>query len=486
MKIFLSSIFFPFILSKLLFVNEQFRHGARSSVMDIHPPNFTDYFNIKWEKTGELTNNGLRMIYILGIKDRLKYKNFISNEYKSNEIKFYSSNLNRTIQSAYVHIQGLFFNSSTEKLKNEIQIENSFPPNKKTKEIIYETEKLKFNSLPEKITIAPVHLFDKKDHIFLLHELDEISDCNVIRDKRKNILKYSEKIKKKSNEFLNKYNESLYKMYIKNGMNKSKIFDFYFIDVFCDHFISDRYDNKNLFFLEKFGFNLDELELNCNDVLSFVLENYVYGDEDILYMSKTPIFKEIINYMEKKIELDKNNNNINDKNSFKNLKYVVYSTHDSSLSGIELIMRNLFGTEYINPEFGCNLYFELHKKDDFNLNISNNNNNFNDIYYVNYIVNDKNLITVDYKEFKNKIEKFFWKENEIQSYCKFSIVDRSYVNYQNKLIFNCILLGIIYIISFIYMIKLIKNKKYNNNNNKNKKKDEKEDGKELEDVLVDK
>ena len=79
--------------------------------MDIHPPNFTDYFNIKWEKTGELTNNGLRMIYILGIKDRLKYKNFISNEYNSKEIKFYSSNLNRTIQSAYAHIQGLFFNS---------------------------------------------------------------------------------------------------------------------------------------------------------------------------------------------------------------------------------------------------------------------------------------------------------------------------------------------------------------------------------------
>ena len=47
--------------------------------------------------------------------------------------------------------------------------------------------------MPEKITIAPVHLFDKKDHIFLLHELDEISDCNVIKEKRKKILNSSEK-----------------------------------------------------------------------------------------------------------------------------------------------------------------------------------------------------------------------------------------------------------------------------------------------------
>jgi hypothetical protein len=469
MKIFLSSIFFPFILSKLLFVNEQFRHGARSSVMDIHPPNFTDYFNIKWEKTGELTNNGIRMIYILGVKDRIKYKNFISNEYNLNEIQFYSSNLNRTIQSAYAHIQGLFFNSSTEKLKNKIQIENAFPPNKKTKEIIYETEKLKFNSLPEKITIAPVHLFDKKDHIFLLHELDEISDCNVIKEKRKKILNSSEKIKKKSIEFLLKYNESLNKMYYENGMNKSKKFDFYFIDVFCDHYISDRYDNKNLNFLEKFGFNLNELEFSCKDVLSFVLENYVFGEDEILFMSQTPIFKQILKNMEKIIYLDNNNNQINVP------KYVVYSTHDSSLAGIELFMRKIFGTEYINPDFGCNLYFELHKKD-------NNNEN---IYYVNYIVNDNNLLTVDFKEFKSKIENVLWSENDIQKYCKFSIVDKSYVKYQNKLIINCVILSFVYIISLFYMIKIIKNKKNNNNKNNNNN-NNKENGKELEDVLVDK
>ena len=471
MKILISSIFFSFILSKLLFVNEQFRHGARSSVMDIHAPNFTDYLNIKWEKTGELTKNGIRMMFILGVKDRIKYKNFISNEYNSNEIKFYSSDLNRTIQSAYAHIQGLFFNASTEKLHKN-QIENAFPPNKKTKELVNEIEKLKFNSLPQNIVIAPVRLFEKKDHIFMLHEIDEISDCNVIKDKRKKILNSSQKIKNKAKEFLLKYNESLNKMYYENGMNKSKKFDFYFIDVFCDHFISDRYDNKNLNFLEKFGFNLDELEISCKDVLSFVLENYVFGEDEILFMSQTPIFREILKNMEKIIDLDNNNNKTNAP------KYVIYSTHDSSLAGIELFMRKLFGTEYINPDFGSNLYFELHKKD---------NNNFDDIYYVNYIVNDINLITLDFKEFKSKIEKAFWSENDIQNYCKFSIVDKSYVDYQNKLIVNCVILCIVYVISFFYMIKVIKNKKTNKNNNNNcYNKNNKEEGKELEDVLVDK
>ena len=138
-------------------------------------------------------------------------------------------------------------------------------------------------------------------------------------------------------------------------------------------------------------------------------------------------------------------------------------------------MRKIFGTEYINPDFGCNLYFELHKKD--------NNNNSENIYYVNYIVNDNNLLTVDFKEFKSKIENVFWSENDIQKYCKFSIVDKSYVNYQNKLIINCVILSFVYIISLFYMIKIIKNKKNNNNKNNN---NNKENGKELEDVLVDK
>ena len=66
---------------KLIFVMTHFRHGARSpsSVKN----NIND-FGEEWLITGELTAVGERMLYLLGLRNRVRY---------INEKNFYQKNL---------------------------------------------------------------------------------------------------------------------------------------------------------------------------------------------------------------------------------------------------------------------------------------------------------------------------------------------------------------------------------------------------------
>jgi hypothetical protein len=64
------------VKSEIVFVFEHFRHGARSSVF-IDKYNI-DIYDIKWIGDGELTSVGMRMLYLIGVHIRDKYKNIIN------------------------------------------------------------------------------------------------------------------------------------------------------------------------------------------------------------------------------------------------------------------------------------------------------------------------------------------------------------------------------------------------------------------------
>ena len=93
---------------KLLFVWEHFRHGARGSYKSFDYINWKDILNEKWKGAGELTPIGMRMHYLLGVATRKKYNHFLSPVYNPNEIFVISTNVNRTLISAYSNLQGLF------------------------------------------------------------------------------------------------------------------------------------------------------------------------------------------------------------------------------------------------------------------------------------------------------------------------------------------------------------------------------------------
>ena len=139
---------------KLLFVLEHFRHGARGPYKSFDYDNWEDLFDVKWNGSGELTSLGMRMHYLLGVAFRNKYKNFISNEYNPNEIFVISTDLNRTIMSAYSNLLGTFYNSTKTK---KMEIDDKFILNKNY------SEKIKNISYEFKNDVFPVHFFKEKD-----------------------------------------------------------------------------------------------------------------------------------------------------------------------------------------------------------------------------------------------------------------------------------------------------------------------------------
>ena len=92
-----------------------FRHGARGSYQSFDYRNWKDIINEKWIGAGELTLIGMRMHYLLGVAIRKKYKNFLSLNYNPNEIYIISTNVNRTLVSAYSNLKGIFYKSPKDK-----------------------------------------------------------------------------------------------------------------------------------------------------------------------------------------------------------------------------------------------------------------------------------------------------------------------------------------------------------------------------------
>ena len=65
----------------------------------------------------------MRQIYLAGIKNRERYKDFLCEVYNnSKEILIYSTKMNRTIQSANCYLSGLFSNIIPPKIKKEQEI----------------------------------------------------------------------------------------------------------------------------------------------------------------------------------------------------------------------------------------------------------------------------------------------------------------------------------------------------------------------------
>ena len=64
--------------NELIFVYEHVRHGARGPSSEyrslFNNKTFYDEYNIHWDGDGELTMKGKFQHYILGIKNRLKYR----------------------------------------------------------------------------------------------------------------------------------------------------------------------------------------------------------------------------------------------------------------------------------------------------------------------------------------------------------------------------------------------------------------------------
>ena len=150
----------------VIFAFQIFKHGASAPISGVK--NGVDLFNENWLENGEITNIGKRQLYLLGVKSRERYitKFKLISNYNPNELFIKSTDTNRTIESTYSFIQGLFPNGQGQTMKkaNINKTNITYPPNykyyNKFDEILsHYSLSDKNHSLPYQMNIMPIHIF---------------------------------------------------------------------------------------------------------------------------------------------------------------------------------------------------------------------------------------------------------------------------------------------------------------------------------------
>ena len=429
--------------SKLLFVNVHFRHGARGSLFLDRKKGY-DLLGMKWKKRGMLTPKGKRQVFLNGVKHREKYLHFLNEEYIEDEIKAFSTDSYRAISSLECYLNGIYYNHDYKEniLSDGITV---YPPGNVSEYMKSKTQELGINSIPKDNHIIPINIFQKSEHAFVLHEPGKISDCQKISKIREKITSQNKYLEISEN-FRTKYEQKLKNFYNNNNISINFEFTQDKINLFCDCLYSDLTDSRNLSHLEKEGIKIEELNEFCNNILSLVQQEIVSGDKDVVMMSQTPPVKKLLDWMDKRIELDKKGESDQVKPGYP--KYTIWSGHDSSVSTTQMFMKNIFGTKWTFPYFSSTVIFELHK----NEKINNKDNDY--IYEIRYYVNDKLLLNINYLDFKNRISGNLWTQEKIDNFCEFSIINSEKVNKKIKKYHIIILiLIVVLLISLVFNCK---------------------------------
>ena len=407
----------------------------------------------------------MRGTYLLGYYTKMKYKNFLSEKYDPREILIYSTHIKRAIHSGYSYVNGLYPPLNKENYLNENLINNSYPPGIINNDLIKENLRLGNFALDKGLNVIPIKIFNIKNHDFLLFDAPFLSDCQCINDLRE-IEKKNDKILNFTNYFKGKYSKNL-ELFFKKENTDFK-WEFLNIQDLCDNFVSDKTNGEDLSEFQKITkINFTEFEKDCHDEFAINFLYYQFNNKDILFMSQTPIMKNLINYMKNRIYIEENN--LNDLN-YSSPKLVVYSSHDSTMSGVMIWMKEIFGSKYVEPTFSSSLFLELHKKD----NLNELKGNYED-YYIKFFANDEELITLNFKFFIEKAEEYLWSDKKIENFCNFNIVNID-IKIKKIKVYLFILFGLVVLLILMIFcsrdILFYKREKIN------------DEGKEMEDILI--
>ena len=102
----------------------------------------------------------------------------------------------------------------------------------------------------------------------------------------------------------------------------------------------------------------------------------------------------------------------NEESNYQEPKFVMYSGHDMTLSPFELFFKKAFGTKTKFPEFGSNMFLELHKPEGLKRNTTT------EVYYVEYQIDDEILLNISYVKFRKRISDIVWSNERIIQHCQ--------------------------------------------------------------------
>ena len=464
---------FSYDKDKLIFVVIHFRHGARApqKIND----SFIDLVGEKWENPGELTGVGQRIHYILGLRNRKRYiedNKFLSKRFDPHEILIYSTHYNRTIVSCASHLQGLYpQNIEGEKNLNEKQKNSSIPRVDCSDSYIQnKINDLNDNALPNSMMLAPIKMLYHTERKAIVFDQD---GCEIKREEIKKINLESKSLESSQilSNFTNEFNEK-YKTNLNKFFGDFKNYDIDDIDKICDAFISSYADGRDLTEFKNTEINFEEFEEIC---LKYNKFNYIYhyaGDKEkvLPHVETSKIMTEFIHYMKERIDADIKDEKIEEKfKDYSRPKMLMFSGHDTTVSSHQVFLIEAFGfnySDYIYPQFGDQISFEVTRKND------GPKSNYSD-YTVHYFFNDDEIYNITFNEFLEKIEPHIWSEQKINDFCQFNKINDSLHNFNfNKKTDNAkttykaltiilsILCALLLISTIFLAIKLLRKPKY--------------------------
>ena len=392
---------------KLLFVWEHFRHGARDPYTKVNKTTWKDFIGVQWKSEGELNAIGLRSHYLLGVTTKKRYNNFLSKNFDTNEIFIISTDVNRTIVSAMANLQGIYNNYTTPNLTiNQIENAKISGLNETYQEKINEKiEEMKKSYVQDGISIMPIHLYSKIGLQFKLNDANYCAGANQYKKEALNQEEVKKIVKESQIKTNNTYGKYIFKfMNVSGELNPNYLFtndNLYYI---CDTYIADYVSGRDMPHIYNTGIDMDEFYYHCLNH-SFIDTYYAYyglPPTKLSYLTVSPIFRTIFNYMDRRIKLNEENNP--DKIEPSSPKFVIYSGHDSTIAGLDVFLKAEFGIDYDNPEYTCSQLFELWQ------NKSG--------YFIKYFFNQKEKGNFEFYDFKEKINKKLLPEEEIKEICK--------------------------------------------------------------------
>ena len=443
--IFLSSFMNIITKEKIIFSWQIHSHGAKAPFYGLI--NNTDIYKEYWNiSSGELSDVGKRMLYLLGVKVRQRYiinnDDFLSNEYNPQEIFIRSTDTNITIDSIESFLQGLYPHGTGKKIKKQVYTDKNriYPPNKFYKKEfenitnLYNLDNNNF-SLPYGMSIEPFHAFYKQNHEF------EFYDKNICKGIKKTYEQQQKSIEIKNfaEKLLIDFGYMIYD--IEKTKNNKILSNYWILYNYTDTFICDDADARDFQLLfNKYNFNNDKYNLYKNyskEFLWLYYTNIIYPkgnkilSNNISIAANSNTMNSIINWMEKAINCSENNINY--------LKFVVYSADNSSISLLEHFMEYAFGTTIDFYEFAESRFLELYIDD-------------NNKYKVRYLKgNLEEKLNIDYEEFKKIINDKTWDDDNISEFCQFDSIKEE----SNKKSLSVALLIVLIITNITFLVILI-------------------------------
>ena len=443
---------------------------------------YKDIYGYDWIGENELTNIGKRQQYYLGCLNNYKYKNILYSEiFHPKELLAFSSESNRTIQSSYANLHGLYQNSNITLTDN--QINNGVPPLKSNVGYIDAKKELDIDkyALPNNIQIVPVNTFYEKEHKYLL---EKIENCPKI----KNFYEEGELLAKKKVEEILLYKSDndekrTYGEILIEILNQEKVFDEVYninslknnmtlFNILAETFICDYFNAVNLNKFTQKGINIYKLlnmfenffeEISIGGGISNPQDKRAKKTYELSQKVNYDLLSGLLEWTKLRIDNDiKNNFNIL---LYESPKIVLYLSHHKSIESLYYFLKETFNIKdikipiYVNftSFIGIELYRKNNNKDEYN---------YND-FYVKLIYDNKQIGNdISYNEFSTKIEEKIISLKELEDFCGFKEKSNIVLKQKSNLIykiFGSLLICLFPILGSLAIFLFFKSRKKNVN-----------------------